>query len=110
MSDRDSWNGRAVMFAEFNVGVGDAVIDAFALGVRKGSRMLLVAALRYADTGEPVFDSIADVEAQPFRLNDRLTYLASRCAFLNGMGSDPDAVPPERANGSAEEEPVRPPS
>lgn len=94
MTDRASWQGRAVTFADFSVGEGDTIIDAFAQSSRHGSRVLLVHALRYADTGEPVFASVAEIEAQPFRHFEQLTYLSARCSFANGFGNDPDAPPP----------------
>lgn len=100
MIDRARWNDRAVTFAEFSVGEGDAILDAFAESGRKGSRLMLVHSLRYADTGEPVFSSVADVEAVPFRHTERLTYLSARCSHLNGFGPDPDVeLPGAQPNG-----------
>ena len=106
MMDRESWNGRRVTFAEFNLIEGDAIIDAFTVSRFQGSRQLLLRALRYADTGEPVFASLAEIEQLPFKHNERLSYLAGRCAFANGLGRDPDEqATPGQANGAAAADP-----
>jgi hypothetical protein len=92
MIDRARWDDRAVTFVDMTQLEGDAVLDAYAESARTGTRMLLVYGLRYTDTGERVFASVAEIEALPFRHLDRLTYLAARCARQNGMrAADPDA-------------------
>jgi hypothetical protein len=93
MIDRATWNERPVTFAEFSLVTGDQVIDAYAVSSRYGGRVLLLHTLRYADTGEPVFASVAEIEAVPFRQLERITYLTARGAFVNGFGDDPDAPP-----------------
>jgi hypothetical protein len=105
MRDRDIWNGRPVTFAEFSIRDGAPVTEAFLRSGEEGSFMLLVAALRYADTGQAVFASVDEVYDQPFRLRERLSYFAGKCAFANGLRDvDPDAEVAEGAqeNGSAE--------
>ena len=92
MIDRETWNGRAVTFAEFSIREGRAVTEAFQRDAEDGAMMLLVQALRYADDGSAVFGSLDEVLGQPFRLRERLSYLAGKCAFVNGLrGQDPDA-------------------
>jgi hypothetical protein len=51
-------------------------------------------ALRYADTDEPVFSSVDEVLAQPFRLQQRLMRLAAECVTVNGMEGETDESPP----------------
>ena len=104
MIDRARWNDRAVVFDEFNQLVGDEIMAAFGESARKGGRLLLVHGMRYADTNEPVFASLAEVEALPFRHFERLNYLSARVAHLNGMSAnDPDRPPPDaKPNGHAE--------
>jgi hypothetical protein len=104
-------NGRAVKFAEFTIRNGRSVLDAFARDAEEGAFTLLVASLRYADDGSAVFTSIEEVYDQPFRLRERLGYLASKCAFINGLrNDDPDAKVADdaRPNGHAEGEATRP--
>jgi hypothetical protein len=93
MTDRASWNDRPVSFVEFGMLAGDEVIDAYAKSARHGGRMIVLHSMRYTDTGTPVFASIGELEALPFRHFERITYLAARGAFVNGFGTDPDAVP-----------------
>jgi hypothetical protein len=103
--NRDIWNGRPVKIAEFSIRDGRAVTEAFARDGEEGAFALLVLALRYADDDAPVFTSTDDVYAQPFRQRERLSHLAARCAFVNGLRtSDPDAAVAEDAqpNGHAE--------
>lgn len=105
MIDRNTWNGHPVTFAEFSIRDGRAVIDAFARNGEQGSFELLVKALRYTASGEPVFASVDEVMDQPFRLRDRIAYLAGKCAFANGMrDGDPEmeVAPGAQPNGHAE--------
>lgn len=97
--DRNQWNGRAVTFAEFNIKEGRAVRAAFREDGESGSYACLVRSLRYADTNEPVFASVDEIESQPFRLQARVLYLAGEAAKANGM-LDNDGAP--QANGHAE--------
>jgi hypothetical protein len=105
--NRDSWNERAVAFAEFSIRDGKAMLEAFERNGEEGSFALLVLSLRYADTGEEVFSTVDEIMNQPFRTRERLSYLAGRCAFTNGLrATDPaaDLAP----NGHAGEEPAGP--
>lgn len=104
MSSRDAWNGRAVTFGEFTIKEGRAVRAAFRDGDGEaGSYAALVLSLRYADNGERVFQSVEEVEGQPFRLQERLLYLAGGAARVNGMlAADDDAAEGVQPNGHAE--------
>jgi hypothetical protein len=105
---RDIWNDRPVTFAEFTIAEGKQMLKAYARDQEEGMHHLLVLSLRYADTGEPVFKSVAEIEALPFRHNFTLGRLASKAGFLNGMRSDPDAPTPA-ANGEDKETAAGPP-
>ena len=100
--DRNQWNGRAVRYAEFNIKEGRAVREAFRVDGEMGSWACLVRSLRYTDNDEPVFASIDEIEAQPFRLQARLIYLAGEAAKVNGMLDADDGSPETQANGHAE--------
>jgi hypothetical protein len=103
--NRDNWNGRPIRIVEFSIRDGRAVTEAFGRDSEEGAFALLVQALRYADDGAAVFSDTDEVYAQPFRLRERLSYLAAKAAFVNGLRpSDPDAEVAEDAqpNGHAE--------
>ena len=109
--NRDSWNERPVRFEEFSIRDGKPVIAAFERDGEEGSYALLVASLRYADTGDPVFQSVDDVMGQPFRMRERLSYLLARCAYANGLRQqDPatEVAPDVQANGHADSEQAGP--
>lgn len=100
---RFEWMGREVVFHDFDILKGREVRAAFAEDGERGSYACLVASARYADSGEPVFLSIADVEAQPFRLQQRVLRLAGEAAKINGMlGVDDDDDGERITNGSGE--------
>ena len=108
MMDRNTWNDRAVTFAEFSIRQSKPIIDAFVRDGEEGSYLMLVAALRYTDSGEPVFSSVDEIYDLPFRHRERLAYLAGRCAFANGMRNvDPAAEVQSgsQPNSHAEEAP-----
>jgi hypothetical protein len=105
MSHRDNWNGRPVKAVEFSIRAGRPLIEAFQRDGEEGSFALLVQALRYADDDSPVFASVEEVYDQPFRRRERLSYLAGKCAWVNGLRErDPDAdvAPDTQRNGHAE--------
>jgi hypothetical protein len=105
--NRDSWNERPVTFAEFSIREGKPMLAAFERDGEEGSFALLVLSLRYADTGEAVFISVDEIMNQPFRLRERLSHLAGRCAFTNGLrATDPsaDVAVQAHSNGHAEGE------
>jgi hypothetical protein len=109
--NRDNWNGRPVRFDGFSIRDGRAVTEAFQRDAEEGSFMLLVQSLRYADDGAAVFGSVDEVMDQPFKMRERIAYLAGKCAFVNGLREqDPDADVAEGAqrNGHAEGESVGP--
>lgn len=95
------WDGRDVVFADFSIREGREVRAAFAKDGERGSYECLMRSARYADTGEPVFASVDEIEALPFRLQQRVLRLASEAAKRNGMVEDEDDG--ERiSNGSGE--------
>lgn len=99
MSERDAWEGRPVTFAEFSIREGKAVNQAFAEGGEQGSYMLLVLSMRWADTDTPVFASVDEIEALPFRLRPVLVRLSNKAARTNGMGVDDDDALVRKTNG-----------
>jgi hypothetical protein len=99
---KPEWNGREVVFGEYDLRVGKAVREAFAESGEQGSYACLAASLRYADSGELVFASVDDVWAQPARLQGRVLRLAGEAAKLNGMVDDADAEGDRTTNGSGE--------
>lgn len=104
MSSRDSWNGRPVYFADFSIKEGRAVRAAFRdQDGEAGSYIALALSLHYVDDNERVFKSADEVEGQPFRLQQRVLYLAGEAVKANGM-LDADDAPAEgtQANGHAE--------
>lgn len=96
------WEGRDVSFADFSILEGRAVRAAFAKDGERGSYACLVASVRYADTGLPVFASVEQIEALPFRLQQRVLRLASEAAKHNGMMDDLDGAGEHVTNGSGE--------
>jgi hypothetical protein len=73
-----------VTYAEFNVGAGKRIHRAYQADPEDGQLMALVVSLRYADTSEPVFKTLEEVLALPYRFRERLSYLASQCMKANG--------------------------
>ena len=63
---------------DFNLKTGRLVTDAFQRDAQEGTFAMLVHSLRYADDGTPVFSSVDEVFEQPFRLRERLAYLAAQ--------------------------------
>ena len=90
MSERDTWDGRPVKFVEFSIRDGKPVNAAFAESAEQGSYMLLVLSMQWADTGQPVFASIEEIEVLPFRRRTALVRLSNKAAITNGMGLDDD--------------------
>jgi len=104
MSDKPQWNGRDVEFIEFDIEAGEQIMAAAQSEDRKAAFYLtLVLSARYVDDGTPVFASLADLRAQPFRLIQRVQYLAglatqrNRVQEVDGI-EDPD-VPLDAARG-----------
>jgi hypothetical protein len=89
MMNRKEWNGRAVTFGDFDIKQGRAVREAFREDGEAGSYVALAYSMRYADTSEPVFQTVDDVWALPFRLQQRLIYLAGEALAANGMLPEP---------------------
>jgi hypothetical protein len=91
---RDVWNDRPVTFAKITLEEGDAVLEAFEASKYRGSRLLLALSLRYSDTNELVFRSVAEVNVLPFEMLNRIGRLSSKAAYVNGLrDDDPDALP-----------------
>ena len=87
------WNGRAVRFVEFSILEGREVRAAYQADAERGTWALLAMSARYVDDGTPVFASADEILAQPWRLQKRLTDLASAALELNSEplteGDDP---------------------
>lgn len=92
MSDTPQWNGRDVEFVEFDIEAGEQLMEV-AKGPDKAAAMYLtlVLAMRYADDGKPVFNSVAEVRAQPFRLIERIQRLAALATEANKVEADANA-------------------
>jgi hypothetical protein len=91
--DRNVWNGRAVIFGDFDIKQGRAARVAFREDGETGMYVCLALSLRYADDNTLVFQSVDEVEAQPMRLQQRLIYLAGEAARVNGMLGEDEAAP-----------------
>jgi hypothetical protein len=104
MSERDTWDGRPVTFANLSILEGDPIMDAFGRGDGKAARYaLLVASVRWADTGDAVFTSVEQIHAQPLRAWVALMRLAAKAMFANGLtDDDPDAPRAALTNGHAQ--------
>lgn len=91
------WNGRAIKLVEFSIRDGRDVRTAYAQDGELGMWTVLMKSARYADDDAPVFVSVDDVEAQPFRLQQRLMRLAAVALDVNGFqrptrdGDDPSS-------------------
>jgi DNA-binding NtrC family response regulator len=83
MTSRLQWEGRDVTFIEINMAAGREVLAAAAIDGERGFFMGLVKACRYADTGDPVFKSVDEIDAMPFRLRARLMRLATEAHEAN---------------------------
>jgi hypothetical protein len=79
------WNGRAVTLVEFSIREGRDVRAAYQKDGETGMWSVLVKSARYADDDTPLFASVDEVEAQPFRLHQRLMRIAARALDLNGF-------------------------
>ena len=108
---RDVWEGKPVTFVEFTIKEGRAAREAFARDSEDGAIMLVVLSMRWADTGERVFATFDEAEAQPFRLRATLMRLSTKAAFVNGLrGDDPEAPPTAGSNGHDAQAAASPPS
>jgi hypothetical protein len=85
-----AWNGREVIFTEFNIAAGREMRKAFAEDTERGTYVALIKSARYADDGSPVFQSIEEIEAQPFRLQQRIMLMAVEASKVNSPEEDPD--------------------
>ena len=106
--NRNEWNGRAVIFGEFDIKQGKEVTKAFAEDGEAGLYAALALSLRYADTNELVFQDADECWRQPFRLRQRLFHLGGEVMAANGMPlvkDEPDAAGKPRANGHDAEPP-----
>ena len=90
MSERMQWNGRDVELIEFDIDVGEELMELAKLATTEAEQknvlyFQLVHSARYADDHSPVFASVADVRAQPFRLYSRLQRMALAASDLNRL-------------------------
>lgn len=104
MSDTPQWNGRDVEFIEFDIEAGEAVMEAASSQDSKAAMYLtLVHSARYVDDGAPVFSSVAEVRAQPFRLIQRIQRMAALATTRNRIEADDieadDSRPLDEARG-----------
>lgn len=85
------WDGRDVKFVDFDIATGEAVIAKAMAGEHTHAMYLtVVASARFVDDDTPVFASVEDLRALPFRLLVRVRMLASLAADQNGLGAKPD--------------------
>src|SRR4051812_42407950 len=78
------WNDRDVVFVEIDIDKGEKVMEAAQGPDRNAAFYLtLVHSARYADDGAPVFNTVAEVRAQPFRLIQRVRHLAALATDRN---------------------------
>jgi hypothetical protein len=101
----NQWNGREIVFVEYDIAVGEAVLEAAAsddLPRRRHALYLaLVHSARYADDNRPVFSSVDEVRSQPFRLIQRIQRLAGMAADANKIEEveeDGNPLPVARAD------------
>lgn len=99
---REQWDGRDVEFREFDIEKGEEIMAA-ASGTDRAAAMYLtlIHSMRYADDGTPVFTSLAEVRAQPFRLVQRIQRLAALATAANkieGMEDDTSPLDAARAD------------
>lgn len=110
MSDKPQWKDRDVEFIEFDIEAGEAVMAAASGDDSRAAMYLtLVHSARYADDHTPVFASLADVRAQPFRLIQRVQRLAALATERNRIEADgievDDASPLDAARGDVSASP-----
>lgn len=94
------WNGRPVVFGDFNIRQGREVREAWAADGERGSYLCLALSLRYADSNELVFQSVDDVLDQPFKLQQRVIRLAGEAARANGLIDDEPKTGSGKPNGA----------
>jgi hypothetical protein len=83
-----TWDGREVTFTEWGVADDREVRRAFEADREVGVLVLLSKAMRYVDTGELVFKSLAEIEALPKRHVPRLNRLVSLAVDAVGKYDD----------------------
>src|SRR5689334_18233508 len=84
-----TWEGREVKFVEYGIADDREVRRAFEVDREVGAFTLLSKAMRYADTGELVFRSMAEIDALPKRNYTSLMKLAT--AAIDAVGGYDDA-------------------
>jgi hypothetical protein len=85
---RFTWNDRLVVFVDYNIKKGREVRKVFAADPELGMHACLVASMRYADTSEPVFQSVDEIDELPNRLQERVILLAAQAARVNAVIKD----------------------
>jgi hypothetical protein len=102
MSTQPEWDGRAVKFVDFDIATGEALLAAATSGdTMRAMYLALIASARYADDDKPVFASVDEVRALPFRLLNRIRRLASLATEQNQLGkTDEDDGPLPEAGAS----------
>jgi hypothetical protein len=85
------WEGREVEAIDFDIATGEGIIDAAMRGEQKTAMYLTaIAGTRYVDDGKPVFASLEELRALPFRLLQRVRQLSALAAGKNGLTEKPD--------------------
>lgn len=92
MATKLEWEGRPIVMADYSIRQGDAVLDLIRDNPQEGSFLCFMSAARWADTNEPVFQSLEEIWQLPFRLKQRVMQLATVAAAANGLMGD-DAPP-----------------
>lgn len=99
---KPQWDGRDVEFVEYDIAVGEAVVAAATAAAdlphgdpakNRAMYIALVASIRYADDGAPVFASVDEARAQPFRLIQRLQRLGMMAVDRNKIEEVEDDSP-----------------
>lgn len=95
-----TWEGREVKFEEWTVADDREVRKAFEADRDLGVVTLLSKAMRYADTGELVFKSAAEIDALPKRYANRVTRLAALAIDAVGKYDDEGGARPPTSGQS----------
>jgi hypothetical protein len=94
-----------VTFGDFDLKQGRAVRHALGEDGETGCYTALAFSLRYADSGDLVFQNVDEVWAQPSRLRERLFYLATAALAANGVIAERSDDSEAKPNGHDPEAP-----
>jgi hypothetical protein len=88
------WNDRDVVFHEYDIVAGREIRRAFESDRETGAFLILQKSAHYADSGELVFQSVAEIEKLPNRVYGRLMRLATAAIEQVGQFEPDDDDPP----------------